>query len=270
MVKVRKIDPRKIRVPEVRVTARMSEETAEQFKASVAGVGIDEPVKVYQVGEELWLSDGLHRLQAAIANNLPSVDVIVREGTMVDVMCNNLMSGHLRGKHPVSEMRRVITELYEVHKVGIEDIRYRTGLTREYIENLLIVSQLAPLVLKALDEEKIGIGIALVLAKIKDPIEQETILYQQQLYRWSAKDVSEFVAQVQQLRSAKVMAHGPEEQAAPLTVKCYYCGQDTRLAHVANPNTCITCSQTLLIAIAQARQELAAAASLNDTIPKAT
>jgi len=257
-MKLRKVDPRKIRVPEVRVTAQMSAETAEQFKSSVKEVGIDDPIKCYLVGEELWLSDGKHRLQEALELGLELVDITVREGTMVDVMCNNLMSGHLRGKHPISQMRKVITELFKVHGIGIEEIQKRTGLTQAYVENLLLVSELTPLVLATLDEERIGLGIALLLAKIKDPVEQEKHFWMQQNYHLSGEAFRQYLKEYEAAMAAQAAPPAPVVERPPALIKCAYCGDEHKLEELSSVITCRACAGILYQATAQARREFEA------------
>lgn len=254
-MKLRRVDPRTIHVPEVRVTAQMSAETAEQFKSSVKEIGIDDPIKVYDVEGELWLSDGKHRLDEALAAGLPLVDVTVRPGTMVDVMCNNLMSGHLRGKHPISQMRRVITELFKAHKVGIEEIQKRTGLTQAYVENLLLVSELTPLVLAALDEERIGLGIALLLARIKDPIEQEKHFWMQQNYHLTLDAFRQYLKEYEATMAALAAPPPAPVERPPALIKCAYCGDVHTLEDMASILTCHACAGILYGAIAQGQRE---------------
>jgi ParB-like chromosome segregation protein Spo0J len=254
------VDPRLIRVPDVRVTARMSEETAEQFRCSVEGVGIDEPIKAYQVGDDLWLSDGLHRLQQALRLKLPTVEVIVRPGTMVDVMCNNLMSGHLRGKHPVSEMRRVIEELYKVHQVGIEEIVKRTGLTQRHVENLLLLSELSPLCLEALDDEVLPVSHALELRRITDPVQQEVALGYTLTNHWRRETLREYVRVYNSALQETAGVQAPTGPPPPVRIPCAYCGDEHDLHELASVITCRSCQGVLLQAIAEARRELAAQA----------
>lgn len=256
-MKIRQVNPAKVHVPEIRVTAQMSAETAEQFAASVREIGIDEPIKCYDVDGELWLSDGLHRLQQALTNGMPQVDVTVRPGTMVDVLANNLMSGHLRGKHPISQMRRVIEELFKTYQVGIEDIQKRTGLTRDYIERLLIVSDLTPLVLAALDEERIGLGIALLLAKVRDPGEQEKHFWMQQNYHLSLDAFRQYLREYEQAIATQAASLVPTAPREPVKIKCAYCGDEYLAVELQSIITCKACAGIMYSSIAQARREAA-------------
>jgi len=269
-MRLKRVDPHKIRIPEVRVTAQMTAETAEQFASSVKEVGIDEPIKVFEVEGELWLSDGLHRLQQALSNNLPQVDVTVREGNMVDVMCNNLMSGHLRGKHPISQMRRVIEELYKTYKIGIEDIVKRTGFTREYTENLLIISELTPLILEALDQEKIGLGIALMLAKIKDPAEQEKHFWMQQNYRLSQDAFKQYLREYDAAVKAQQTPLVAPVERPIVHIKCVYCGDEYLPEELASMVTCKSCAGIMYSSIAAARRDAATNEPANQKPPEGT
>ncbi len=259
-MKLRKVDPNRIKVPETRVTARMDEETARQFEESVKTIGIDEPIKVYEVEGELILSDGLHRLQQAIRNKLTSVEVYVRPGTMEDVICNNLQSGHLRGKHPVSEMVKMIEILWKEYKYDSDAIVKKTGLTRDYVEDLMLVSNLTPLCRECLDEGKIKLGHAKELTRVKDPAAQEMYLQQAQLYRWSVKELKGYVDEYLITVALTSGRPPPPATRTPIMLKCAYCGTQHDVSEIANPNTCRECNGIMLGSIAQARREAEAEA----------
>ncbi len=141
-MKLRRVDPKTIKVPEVRVTAQFDEETLAMFRSSVREMGIQAPIICCQVEEELVLVDGLHRLTEAINNNLPRIDVAVTEGGMVDVLTKNLFLDHMRGKTPASEMVKVIGALWKEYNLDSEAIAAKTGMTRDYVEKLQLISEL--------------------------------------------------------------------------------------------------------------------------------
>ncbi|MBA7563517.1 hypothetical protein ES708_05176 [subsurface metagenome] len=111
-MKLRRVDPRTIEWPEVRVTAQFDEELYRQFKESIKAVGQIAPIICYQVDEKLVGCDGKHRCDEALAAGGQTVDVVVIPGDMVDVLTKNIFLDHLRGKTPVSQMVRVIGTLY--------------------------------------------------------------------------------------------------------------------------------------------------------------
>ncbi len=76
-MKLIKVKPQLIKIPELRVRARFDQEIWEQFQNSIKEAGIISPVIVCQIEEELVLVDGEHRLVEAIAQGLPTVDLYV-------------------------------------------------------------------------------------------------------------------------------------------------------------------------------------------------
>ncbi len=263
-MKLRRVDPNTIKVPDERVTARMDEEKTEQFDESVKALGIDEPIRCFEVEGELWLSDGLHRLVAAINNKIDRVDVLVKPGTERDVLFHNLRSGHLRGKHPVSEMRRQIERAYKEFSIGIEDIVKETGLSQDYVEKLLNVSELTPMCLEALDDERIGVGIAYELFKIKDPVGQEVALSYIMGNHWKLPQVKDYVHQVLAIKQQKVEAPVVTEPPPPATVQCAFCHDEHLPNEVASMLVCVPCQGIMYESTALARRDAREAAAADD------
>ncbi len=258
MSKLRRVDPKIIKVPEERVTARMDPEKAAQFENSIKAIGIDEPINVFEVEGELWLSDGLHRLVAAINSGIERVDVLVKPGTARDVLFHNLRSGHLRGKHPVSEMRRQIERAYKEFNIGIEDIVKETGLSQDYIERLLVISKLTPMVLEALDEERIGVGIAFELTKSRSPDQQEVFLQMILANKWSLAAFKEFAAATHNIEDQRAAPQpGPAYDATPRppeTVGCSFCQGQFPPGQVASLIMCHGCQSIMYEAAAAGRR----------------
>lgn len=181
--------PSSIKVPELRVTARFDEETRKLLSDSIKEVGIIAPVIVQEIGGELVLVDGLHRMQDSIAAGDSPIDVAVLDGDMADLLCRNLFLDHARGKTPVSEMVKVIKELYNTYHLDPDKIRERTGLTRDYIEKLLHISTASPVVQDALDTGIIGVGHAFELSRLPYAVQQEEIIAKHQVWRFSVKEL---------------------------------------------------------------------------------
>ncbi len=255
-MKLRKLLITDIIVPEVRVTARMDEDTAKAFADSVAAIGVDEPVKVYQVEDKFYLSDGLHRLQEAKKAGATTIDAIVKAGTYEDVICNNLQSGHLRGKHPVSEMIKSIAYLWKEKGYDSIKIHEKTGLTQDYIEKLQKISRLTPLILAGLDEGLIGVGQAFQFTRIADPIQQESVYHTVKQYRFKGAELEGFIDDVIKMSVPQAVVGTAIPSTEPVLVRCEYCGAEGRPGEIANPNTCAPCSMAMRQSIAMARVEL--------------
>jgi ParB family chromosome partitioning protein len=257
-MKLRKVDPKKIMVPEVRVTGEFDPETKEMLRQSMATDGLIAPIICIETPEGLTLVDGFNRLMEAINAKWPTIDVAVVEGTMVDVLTRNLYIDSLRGKHKPSEMVKVIEALWKEYQLDSEKIAAKTGLKRDYIETLQLISELTPMVREYLDQEKIKLGHAKALTRLKDPVKQEVALHQITTFGMSVKDTDQMVTDALGMAIPPPAPPAPPPAGAPTKVRCSYCGDEVELQHIANPNTCSGCSMILAQSIAAARAELAA------------
>ena len=225
-MKLKKIDPKTIKVPDVRVTAQFDEELFQQFKESIHAIGQITPPICYEVDGELILCDGLHRLHEAIAFDEPTLEVAVIPGDMVDVLTKNIFLDHLRGKTSVADMIHVLKTLNKDYGLDTDKIRERTGLTRDYIEKLLRISEASPFVLEALDKGVIGVGHAFELSRLPYPIQQEEIIAKHQVWRFTVKELHEQIDAVlramDELKNA-APAPPPGESLRPVEYKCEGC-----------------------------------------------
>jgi len=218
-----KVKPSQVKIPELRVKAKFDQETMAQFQSTIKQLGIISPLITCQVGEDLVLIDGEHRLQEAVANGIQSIDVVVIDGDMVDVLTTNLFIDHTRGKHSVSDMVMVIKALYTDYNLDSDQIRERTGLTRDYIEKLIRISQASPSVQQALDEGIIGVGHAFELSRLPVPIQQDEIIAKHQVWRFTVKELRDQINQVMHemdlLKETPVATAPGEPRPAPV----YHC-----------------------------------------------
>jgi len=243
-MKLKKIDPHIIKVPEVRVTAQFDVELYERFKDSIKAIGQISPPICYEVEGELVLCDGLHRLQEAIAGGLTSIDVAVIPGDMVDVLTKNVFLDHLRGKTPVAQMIQVIKTLYQEYNLDPDEIKDRTGLSRDYIEKLIRISEASPEVLRALDQGVIGIGHAFELCRLPYPIQQEEVIAKHQVWRFSVKELHEQIdAVLEQLEQIKrePPVPPPGGPRKPVEYKCEGCHESVEPRYLRPVMLCPNC-----------------------------
>ena len=262
-MKLRSVKPAWIKVPDIRVTSNFDSEALAMFKQSIKALGIVEPPICIEVDSEIVLVDGLHRVVEAIQNKIGRIQVALMDGTMRDVLLQNVALNNLRGSTSPTQMSAVFKELMEEHGMGTDDIAKETGFSRDYVEKLVWISRAQTEVLDALDGGLIKVGHAFALSRIPDPDIQKNVLAQQLMYRWPVKDLEEHI------RDVKAEAHKRVEQPAPPAPKeapkfpCHYCGGLFEATMVANPNTCASCAGILLgaIQVARAEAEQAAAAA---------
>lgn len=205
------------------MTAQFDPELFEQFKESIKEVGQITPPIVYEVEGELVGCDGLHRTREAIENGAPSIEVAVLSGDMVDVLTKNIFLDHLRGKTPVSHMVRVIKALYQEYNLDPDQIQEKTGLTRNYIEKLIQISQASPVVQQALDEGTIGVGHAFELSRLPYALQQEEVIAKHQVWRFTIKELHDQIDQV--LKEMQLIAEegAPTAVTEPRPIAKYHC-----------------------------------------------
>ncbi|KKN37938.1 hypothetical protein LCGC14_0758250, partial [marine sediment metagenome] len=239
-----KADPQSIEVPIVRVTAQFEEELYAEFKASIKVTGQITPIICCEVEEKLVLVDGLHRLQEAKNNGDKKIDVVIIPGDMVDVLTKNIFLDHLRGKPPVTQMVNVIKTLYFDHGLDPDKIKEKTGLSRDYIERLIKISEASPSVQEALDQGVIGVGIAFQLSRLDNPIIQDEIIAKHKVWRFNIKDLTQLVdntlAELGKLKDPPPRAAANEDRP-PTVYRCEGCHDDTEPRNLRAVMLCPTC-----------------------------
>lgn len=247
-----------IKVPEVRVTARFSQEIYDQFLQSLKTTGQITPIIVYETKDGLVLCDGLHRMMESRNNGETEIYAAILPGDEADVLTKNILLDHARGKTPVSEMINVIKYLWKELDLDSEKIAEKSGLTRDYVEKLQMISELTPFCLEQVDQERIGVGAASELTRLKDPVSQETVCNQLLLYHWTIKDLHDYITDVLSIVTETPGEKEPEEAKAPPMIRCQFCHAEYPIAQIANPNTCTSCAGVLYATIAEAERQFKA------------
>jgi len=222
-MKLRTVDPKSIKVPEVRVRARFDDEALKVFQETIKAVGQITPIICYEIGENIVLCDGEHRLQEAIANGESGIKVVILPGDMIDVLTKNIMLDHARGKTPVSDMVVVIRSLTQDYNLDSDQISEKTGIPRAYIEKLWKIAEASPVVQGALDEGWLSVGAAFEISRLPYAIQQEEIVEKQRVYNFKVPDVKDLVDNV--LREMKILAEQgpPAVVTEPRPVATYHC-----------------------------------------------
>jgi ParB/RepB/Spo0J family partition protein len=241
---LRGVDPFKIQVPKVRVTSTWDDDDYKEFQASIEADGIQDPIKCVKDGEDLWLIDGLHRIEEAKLKGL-KLDVVYREGTVTDAMLRNLYINRMRGGTKASEEAKLVTHLLNEVKIPYAEILKRTGLSQEKLDQLLTIGSADPLILRALDAEEIKIGHAFNLARLPTPAQQIRLF--QALRQMIPFPTVQYVKEVVD-QSLEIMAQRKEnpERREPTfavpTVKCALCEQDWPVPKMVGITVCRTCA----------------------------
>ncbi len=175
-MRVRQVNPQKIRVPDVRMTSRFDADEYAELLESVRAQGILVPIRVTLQGDELLLVDGLNRLRAAVELGLARVPVVVAEGDLAGNLVQNVVTNRMRGRSAPGELVQVVKALQEELGLEPEEIEERIGLSRGYLKQLLRVAEASPRLLEAVGRRAIPLGVAMELARVPGSGDQETLL----------------------------------------------------------------------------------------------
>ena len=254
------VKPKDVKIPEVRVTSSWEPELLAMFRESVKAMGIVEPVICVEEKGALWLTDGLHRLQEAQLSNLPKIRVVAIPGSLKDVYLQNLMLNRLRGKTKTSEMVKVIKHLESEFRMDMDAIAKQTGLKRDYVEKMLVISRVRDEVLRDLDAERIHVGHAYEIGKVQNPDVQLRLLLQVKQYDLTVSDlqgiVNDTLKIIQERRTNPTPTPGPTP-LPPSTIKCHLCELERPIQHVKGFNVCQHCFAIAYEAIRQAKAAMA-------------
>ena len=266
--KYQDIDPRKLEIPEVRVTTDWDPDELEAFKRDMGEEGIETALLVAKCGDHLYVIDGRHRLEEALLKSYPSVPCRIREMDEQKMYLRNLASNRLRGKAPVSQEIRVVKHLIDRFQASVEMIQQGTGFSRERVETLMLISAAHPAILECLDKETIKLGHAEQLIRIKDYDAQErlTILCEQR-----HPSVSEFKTWVnmtiEEIARRNTMTPAPAAAAAPPvnTASCGCCHDRHPVTELIGLPLCPGCNALLVQAYQdKKKRDTAAAATQQD------
>lgn len=222
-MELKQIETELVDVPQVRVTAVYDEEHLALLKQSLTAMGTVNPIIVVATDNRYQVVDGLHRLEEARARGARTVPAVVYQGGPQETLLMNLVLNRVRGKVKASEMVAVIAELWKTHQMDSDQIAEKTGLLRDYIEKLQMISQAAPSVQEALDKEIIGVGVAYELSRLPTHRQQDELVAKQQIWRFTVKELKEFVDEVlRQMKALEAEAGAIKPREAPVPPR-YYC-----------------------------------------------
>jgi ParB-like chromosome segregation protein Spo0J len=240
-MKLDRIAVKLCRVPEVRITAVFDEELQKLLRDSLVAMGQVQPIVVTQAGEEFIVVDGAHRLEEARRRGDELIDAVIYAGDAKDALLKNLVLNRLRGKTKASEMVKVMAALGNDYRLGIDEIRDKTGLSRDYIEKLLKVSTASPSVIEALDQEIIGVGHAFEVSRLSSWVVQDEIMSKYQVWRWTVKELHEQVEQVLAMISETPPPAAETKPSEPAKYCCEVCKKEAQLRYLRAVLLCPDC-----------------------------
>jgi hypothetical protein len=186
----------------------------------------------------------LDSLRKALASHPGEFAAVIMEGDERDIFLTNLFLNVMRGKTKVVEMRQVIEFLVKTYRMKVDQIATRTGLTRQYILDMLTICSLPEDIIGAFDAGSLSKGAALALADLS-PAELQLRVFAQIAGRnVSVADVEAIVALIRE-ENKEVPPPPPREsgELAPAgkEVPCDLCHKPFELKWLRSVLVCADC-----------------------------
>lgn len=227
-MKQRNIDLDKIMVPEVRITAQYDQELHDQLGVSLAQAGQLQPIIVMEDDQGFILVDGLHRIKEAERRGDKTIPAIIHRGTEVDALISNIACSRLKGEISIYDLIKTVGHLTNVLGLDSDEIRKKTGMSREYIERLWKVAEACPELLDAIQRKAVGLGVAYEIARLPGQDQQRYVLDIAEHYKKTVREVKETVDEVLALMQSPQAKPEPVVFTPPPPPTCDICQAETR------------------------------------------
>ena len=163
------IEIEKIKIPEIRVHSYFEKPEHDALKESMREFGQRVPIILYQVGDELWLADGYHRLMVAKELGWKTVKAIIRKGTKDMVDFDNLITAAIRGRNNPALFAKVVKRLKDEFGLSWKEIAKRVGYSPAEVRKYYDLNELPQEVLDLVGSGKLAVSKALLLLQLPDP-----------------------------------------------------------------------------------------------------
>jgi ParB family chromosome partitioning protein len=169
------------------------EESLAELAASIAQIGVLQPVLVRRVGERYQLIAGERRWRAARRAGLPTVPAVIRTTDDVSAVEQALVENLHRADLTPLEEASAYQQLIEDFNLTHDDVAQQVGKSRSAITNTLRLLGLPPAVQHLLADGKLSAGHARALLGTPDRALQERLARQAASEGWSVRTVEEWV-----------------------------------------------------------------------------
>ncbi len=189
--------------------AYFDEEALATLTASVAELGVLQPILVREVGDERYeLIAGERRWRAAKRAGLPSIPVVVRTVDEVLSLEQALVENlHREDLNPLEEAA-AYQQLMEDFELTQEAVAQKVGKSRSAVANTLRLFQLPPTIQRLVAENQLAAGHAKALLGTPDRAFQEALAKQIVAEGLSVREAEEAVRRHNEARAADDPAEG--------------------------------------------------------------
>ena len=191
--------------------AYFDEEALASLTASIAELGVLQPILVREVGDDRFeLIAGERRWRAAKRAGLPSIPVVVREVDEVLSLEQALVENlHREDLNPLEEAA-AYQQLMEDFELTQEAVAQKVGKSRSSVANTLRLFQLPPTIQRLVAENQLTAGHAKALLGTPDRAFQEALARRIVAEGLSVREAEELVRQ-------QIQPEGEEPEAPAVT-----------------------------------------------------
>ena len=229
-----KIDPRrtymvpidKINVPRERVTSVIPPDIEKECMESVKSKGILDDCELLLIQQQLWLTDGLHRIEWAEKLGMTSVPAKIKKGSLEDLIIENIIRARQRGKSNPAQEAEVLDLLCRKRGFPLANAAKQMGMSLGWAKKLLKLAPLPEEIKDLLKHNKIPITGAFYIADLPKATDQLKVARDAQFYNYSAPQIKVRVWQLlnpdrEPAEGSYKFNEGGKPQKIPLT--CHFC-----------------------------------------------
>jgi len=221
------VDIDKISVPRERVTSVWDPAIEEEFMESVKTKGILVPVDLMEIDSELWLTDGLHRLQAAEKLGLTRILARIVKGSLEDLMICNIILNRQRGRSNPAQEAEVLALLVEKKGFPLTMAAKQLGLSENWARKLMKIATLPQEVKDLIKIGRVPVTGAAYIADLPRAEDQSAVARDAEFYKYTADQIKVRVWQI--LNPDVEPKEGettftPEGKPAKVPLTCHFCG----------------------------------------------
>lgn len=240
--------------PELPARSRMDDEKLEELTTSIRTNGVLVPISIVRIGDRYRVIAGHRRRIAAGRAGVPVIRALIYADDSAALEAIKYAENRFREELSAAEEAVYFTEL--LHRdCGGDTTRLAEllGEKRGYVENRLLLALGAPEVLAALEEKKIGVGVAHELNKCSEALMRHYFL---EIAIRDGATQGTVVGWVQQWKAGLGPGGVPDAPTAPVSAPsavpqtnyftCYVCGK-THNVHTMQPiNVHAACREAIL------------------------
>lgn len=169
------------------------EEMLSSLAASIAEVGVIQPIVVRASGDGYELIAGERRWRAARRANLPSIPAIVRQSDDLSSLETAVVENLHRQDLNALEEAAAYQQLIEDFELTQDQVATRVGRSRSAVANTIRLLQLPAAVQRLVIEGQLSAGHARALLATPDRAQQEALARQVVAERLTVRDVEELL-----------------------------------------------------------------------------